>query len=379
MTEHSISEPLFRRAMTAAYDLHRLQPQADFGARLAKVAGQALDCDSAMLVQVDIDRRDYRLDTWPPNQFVQADRAAVVRMHRAGHPFIARCEVSRSTRAERLSDLQPRAVFERTELYRTLYRPLGIEHQLLMLVASPDALWRAIVLNRRARDFTDAEQRVLEALWPHMMLAQRNHRRRLRPSFTAAPIDGVLPAEGPGIIVVSSEGKVTLCSEQARVRLAHYFDPVSLLHGVSLPPPVLDWVRQRVQREALGMGLRIERRDPMVVRKGERCLMLDLNVDRGKDRHLLMLDEAILNAPPASLVALGLTPRETEVMSWVAQGKTSREIGMILGSSARTVQKHMEHIFEKLGVETRSAATLRAWQVARFDAIGRSAAIRPSS
>jgi DNA-binding CsgD family transcriptional regulator len=51
-----------------------------------------------------------------------------------------------------------------------------------------------------------------------------------------------------------------------------------------------------------------------------------------------------------------LTRREAEVMSWVARGKTNRDIADILGMSPRTVNKHLEHIFEKLGVETRTAA-----------------------
>jgi DNA-binding NarL/FixJ family response regulator len=55
-----------------------------------------------------------------------------------------------------------------------------------------------------------------------------------------------------------------------------------------------------------------------------------------------------------------LTPRETEVLSWLAKGKTNRDIADILGMSPRTVNKHLEHIFEKLGVETRSAATAMA-------------------
>ena len=58
-----------------------------------------------------------------------------------------------------------------------------------------------------------------------------------------------------------------------------------------------------------------------------------------------------------------LTPRETEVLSWLAKGKTNRDIADILGMSHRTVNKHLEHIFEKLGVETRSAATAIAGQL----------------
>ena len=62
----------------------------------------------------------------------------------------------------------------------------------------------------------------------------------------------------------------------------------------------------------------------------------------------------------APLQKLGLTPREAEVLCWVAQGKTNAEIGMILELSIGTVKKHMEHILPKIGVENRSAAALRA-------------------
>jgi len=66
---------------------------------------------------------------------------------------------------------------------------------------------------------------------------------------------------------------------------------------------------------------------------------------------------------PEPLYPLGLTPRVAEVLLWVAQGKTNADIGVILGISESTVKKHLLDIFEQLGVETRSAATLRAVEV----------------
>lgn len=70
------------------------------------------------------------------------------------------------------------------------------------------------------------------------------------------------------------------------------------------------------------------------------------------------------HAGPAALSSrleeAALTPRETEVLAWVARGKTNRDIAEILGMSHRTVNKHLEHIFEKLGVETRAAAAALA-------------------
>jgi len=61
--------------------------------------------------------------------------------------------------------------------------------------------------------------------------------------------------------------------------------------------------------------------------------------------------------------AFGLTPRVAETLLWLSQGKTNGEIATILGNSESTVKKHVLEIFEKLGVETRTAASLRALEV----------------
>jgi DNA-binding CsgD family transcriptional regulator len=59
----------------------------------------------------------------------------------------------------------------------------------------------------------------------------------------------------------------------------------------------------------------------------------------------------------------GLTLREAEVMHWLARGKTDSDIAALLSISPRTVQKHLEHVYVKLGVETRTAAVMRALAV----------------
>jgi DNA-binding NarL/FixJ family response regulator len=61
--------------------------------------------------------------------------------------------------------------------------------------------------------------------------------------------------------------------------------------------------------------------------------------------------------------ALGLTPREAETLLWVAQGKSNADIGTILGLSEKTVKQHLGSVFQKLGVESRNAATLRALEI----------------
>jgi DNA-binding NarL/FixJ family response regulator len=62
----------------------------------------------------------------------------------------------------------------------------------------------------------------------------------------------------------------------------------------------------------------------------------------------------------APLVKLGLTPRAAEALLWLAQGKTNSDIASILGITESTVKKHVQEMFEKLGVESRGAATIRA-------------------
>jgi DNA-binding NarL/FixJ family response regulator len=63
------------------------------------------------------------------------------------------------------------------------------------------------------------------------------------------------------------------------------------------------------------------------------------------------------------LELIGLTPREAEVLLWVAQGKSNGDIAILLGMAEKTVKKHMGSIFDKLGLEGRNAATVRALEV----------------
>lgn len=69
---------------------------------------------------------------------------------------------------------------------------------------------------------------------------------------------------------------------------------------------------------------------------------------------------AATEATPALLEVLGLTPREAEVLFWVARGKTNDEIATVLGIGLTTVKKHLESTFQKLGVENRTSAAAMA-------------------
>lgn len=83
------------------------------------------------------------------------------------------------------------------------------------------------------------------------------------------------------------------------------------------------------------------------------------------DLQMFVLEERGDPPGPAVLMKLGLTAREAEVLYWIAQGKSNPDTATILGASVRTVHKHVEHIFQKLGLETRNAATLAALELLR--------------
>jgi len=129
-------------------------------------------------------------------------------------------------------------------------------------------------------------------------------------------------------------------------------------------PQAMRWLQQALGPQEDEAALRLWLQQ--VVRQGETLaplpdgsqLQASYLGPGGPGEVTVLLRQLAATRDPAQrrLSGASLTPRETEVLSWLAKGKTNRDIGDILGMSPRTVNKHLEHIFEKLGVETRTAA-----------------------
>lgn len=101
---------------------------------------------------------------------------------------------------------------------------------------------------------------------------------------------------------------------------------------------------------------------PLVRQTASGDLQINLTYNsQTKERTLMLAEKKWLT--PAALAPLGLTRRETEIVFWMAQGKTNAEIGFLCHISSGTVKKHAENIYIKLGVETRTAVMLRALEV----------------
>ena len=99
---------------------------------------------------------------------------------------------------------------------------------------------------------------------------------------------------------------------------------------------------------------------------GDGALLVRRFAEAGRDDTvMLVLEEEHAPPGPAALIALGLTVRQAEVAYWVAQGKSNAETALILGTSPRTIDKHMERIFMRLGVENRASLIVTAGEVLR--------------
>jgi CheY-like chemotaxis protein/DNA-binding CsgD family transcriptional regulator len=128
-----------------------------------------------------------------------------------------------------------------------------------------------------------------------------------------------------------------------------------------LPEALLLWLKAATTGAADSKEPR-----PLTQAHGARQLVCSLQGRTADDDWLVVLREVNdIATLEATMLAFRLTMRESEVLYWVVKGKTNRDIGDILGSSPATVKKHLERVYEKLGVETRTAAAAMAMQRVR--------------
>ena len=96
---------------------------------------------------------------------------------------------------------------------------------------------------------------------------------------------------------------------------------------------------------------------PLVLARGARRLVFSAaEISEDEQWMIVLREESDAARIEKLMAAFKLTQRESEVLDWLIKGKTNRDIGDILGTSPRTVNKHLEHVFVKLGVETRTSA-----------------------
>ena len=172
----------------------------------------------------------------------------------------------------------------------------------------------------------------------HLANARASYRSRL-----------ALGRAGRSLVAVAGDGALIWCTPQAE-SLFQRIEPAWDMNSAALPPAILPAIMRLLAEPSPGAsaqltlaGLEIE----LVVGESDRPGETLIKVAEAGETSKVDLLQA----------QTGLTRREAEVLLWVSYGKTNRTVSEILGISPRTVNKHLEQVFRKLGVETRAAAT----------------------
>jgi len=182
---------------------------------------------------------------------------------------------------------------------------------------------------------------------PEVLARLATHVRNARAARMARD---AIDVGGHGVLMVDAHRRMAWRSPKAQRWLAEFFEPTDDIACIA-------WLEAHD-----ASGVEPQPLDVRVRTKHDRTLTARRLGNAGLGETMWLLSLRSHEAPPSSsrLSTASLTPRETEVLSWIAKGKTNRDVGEILGMSPRTVNKHLEHVFEKLGVETRAAAAALA-------------------
>jgi DNA-binding response OmpR family regulator/DNA-binding CsgD family transcriptional regulator len=200
---------------------------------------------------------------------------------------------------------------------------------------------------------------VTKPIKPKEVLARMNvhlqgARRARQDARQAGQARNALDAFGYASITVRlPEGRLIWQTALARDLLQRYCDT----RAPETPPAILEWLRRHAP-DARQQGI-----EPpaLSVVQGASSLSLRLHRQTGQDDDgdewmIVMREISDTGVIEAMSLSLKLTAREAEVLYWVVKGKTNKDIGEILGSSPATAKKHLERVYVKLGVETRTAA-----------------------
>lgn len=160
-----------------------------------------------------------------------------------------------------------------------------------------------------------------------------------------------------GVISLAIDGQVQFMAHRAEQLLSKYFSPCTT-H--SLPTPLQQWFKHQLSQftfdgdaPCLCSALHIEQ-------NGQQLIIRFIS-DSIQGHYLLLLEEQKLPfLSIATLELLGLTKREAEVLFWISRDKSSADIAKVLGCCEGTVRKHLEHLYKKLGVQTRMSAVMAA-------------------
>ena len=322
-------------------------------------------CDIASWNRVEPRGRESRVEpgawktdtaTDPPEASEFPGHLDVFERHLHQHPLLEHYRRTGDGRAYQFADFLARPRLRDLALYREYYRRIGVEHQIGVALNAPGPSVVGLALSRAGSRYTERERLLLDVARPHLLQMQRNADAVGRLEAEIGLLREAIDRGLGGLVALGPDGRVRAMTAGARAALDAYFGAPAR-DGHSLPEVVRRWIAATVAASA--------RRDdvaappgPFVLARGDG--RLSLRMVGGRDEPILLVEERRVAVDVAHLRRLGLTAREAEVLRLTATGATSAAVGRRLGISGATVAKHLDHIYRKLGVESRTAAAARA-------------------
>ena len=267
------------------------------------------------------------------------------------HPLVRFHSDHHAGGAHRISDSLGREAFRATDLYNDYYRRIGIDHALAIPLYVDNATLVSFVLNRAGRDFADDEVALFDQVRGWLAAMYRNAQALSRAAEAIAQLREIAEGEDWAVVRLDGRRRVRELAPRAASMLADACGGTAPRTGALLPAEIDRWLSQMAVGNVPRLAL-----SPLVLPGAQGQVTVRAMPEvAGTAAWLLLVrrDARVAAATPA------LTPREREILRWVAAGKSDRQIAAIAGVSPRTVQKHLEHIYVKLGVENRTAAVMR--------------------
>ena len=272
------------------------------------------------------------------------------------HPISPEIFQKKKRKAVTISDLLTTPQFHRTAIYNEFYRIYRIDHQLMAPLRIAEDKIVTYTYNRIRRDFSAEERLMIDLFAPHMTNAIRNGLVVERLLSATTHLNAALAERSMGMVAFGLNSELKYMSDCGRVLLDRYYGQSDLGH---------DGVPTRLRRWVVNCDT-LRSTDPMIsefkltLEKDDSTLGLTIVFSDSNEERIVLLEEH-KRPSPIALCSLGLTKRQSEILFWVSQGKTDQDIACLLGISPRTVHKHLENIYVRLGVETRTAAMSTAY------------------
>ena len=349
--EHLTTHDL-RQLLTLVHELSAIRDKQSLIRHVISSLSSLIQSDVTSYNDINATAGTACYEIWPTDFTLRPNSAELIGRFAEQIPVLSYWARTKNSPVKRYTDLVPMNEFRRTDIFNEFYAPNRIPYTIAVPLAFSQSTTITIAQHRDRKDFSDRDRSFLEAFHPHLLQAYANVQALAHMNQEMAARDCALDHLNRGMVSVMATGTIRWTTKKGRQLLQEFFHPCPCIDG-RLPETIMEWMRMKnpLTRDPTRA---LMPHPPLTIQHGERRLRIcSVSEDTGG---LLLLEECCERFPREECLALGLTPREVEVLSWLVQGKTNAEIGVILHISPRTIQKHVERIFVKLGVENRIAA-----------------------